>query len=119
MATHRIDIDQLNEAELIDLNRRVVERLKMMHALRSHRQMLQFSVGDRVRFDPPGHGVVTGILTRYNRKTVTVLANDGMQWNVAPALLRVADPPMAEAVGPRRADEPAVVIELPQRKDST
>ena len=87
---NRIDIDRLSEAELIDLNRRIVERLRMAQALRSHQQMMKFSVGQRVRFEPPGHGVQEGMITRYNRKTVTVITGDGGQWNVAPTLLRPA-----------------------------
>ena len=85
-----IDIDRLSEAELIDLNRRIVERLRMLQTLRSHQQMMKFSVGQRVRFEPPGHGVLEGMITRYNRKTVTIITTDGGQWNVAPALLRPA-----------------------------
>ena len=27
------------------------------------------------------------MLTRYNRKSVTVITDDGQQWNVSPALL--------------------------------
>ena len=37
--TH-IDIDRLSEPELIDLNRRIVERLRMVQTLRSHQQMM-------------------------------------------------------------------------------
>jgi hypothetical protein len=86
----RIDIDQLTEPELIDLNRRIVERLKMIAALRAHQQMMKFSVGQRVRFEPPGRGVLEGFVSRYNRKTVTLVTSGGEQWNVAPALLRPA-----------------------------
>jgi hypothetical protein len=32
--------------------------------------------------------VVEGVLTRYNRKTVTVIADTGEQWNVSPMLLQ-------------------------------
>lgn len=32
-----------------------------------------------------------GIVTRYNRKTVTVITDTGQHWNVAPELLRGAD----------------------------
>lgn len=46
----RIDIDGLTEAELIDLNNRVVERLKFLRHMRAHSQMLEFSIGDRVSF---------------------------------------------------------------------
>lgn len=40
----RIDIDGLTEAELIDLNNRVVERLKFLRHMRAHSQMLEFSI---------------------------------------------------------------------------
>ncbi|MCA1573951.1 MAG: hypothetical protein LC770_05310 [Acidobacteria bacterium] len=48
----RIDIDGLTEAELIDLNNRVVERLKFLNHMRAHAQMLEFRIGDRVSFQP-------------------------------------------------------------------
>jgi hypothetical protein len=81
-----IDIDGLTEPELIDLNRRIVERLRVLQQLRAHRNMLQFSVGQRVRFRANAR-TVEGTLTRYNRKTVTVITEAGEHWNVAPSLL--------------------------------
>jgi len=33
------------------------------------------------------------MLTRYNRKTVMVITDDGQRWNVAPILLDRAEPP--------------------------
>ena len=83
-----IDIDKLTEAELIDLNNRVVARLKFLHQMRAHAHMLDFSIGERVSFQPDGHPVVTGILSKYNRKTVTIITENGQQWNVAPVFLR-------------------------------
>jgi hypothetical protein len=50
----RIDIDSLTEAELVDLNNRIVERLRFLHQARSHRRMLDFKIGDRVSFQPEG-----------------------------------------------------------------
>ena len=36
------------------------------------------------------------MLTRYNKKTATVITNDGRQWNVSPQLLsKVASPASA------------------------
>ena len=87
----RIDIDGLTEAELIDLNNRIVERLRLLSQMRAHDQMLRFRIGDRVSFQPDGHPVVVGMITRYNRRTVTVITDGGQRWNVAPALLRRAD----------------------------
>jgi|SRR5215475_3885550 len=86
-----IDIDKLTEAELIDLNNRIVERLRFLGQMRAHARMLEFKIGDRVSFQPEGYRRVAGILTRYNRKTVTVITDDGQRWNVTPALLRRAD----------------------------
>lgn len=45
-----IDIDKLSEAELIDLNHRIVERLRFLHQMRAHKTMLNFSIGDHVPF---------------------------------------------------------------------
>ena len=87
----KIDIDKLSEAELIDLNHRIVERLRFLSQMRAHSQMLDFKVGERVTFHPDGHPRLFGILTRYNRKTVTVITDAGQHWNVAPTLLRKAD----------------------------
>lgn len=83
-----IDIDHLTEAQLLDLNRRIVERLKFLAQMRAHARMLDFSVGDRVSFQPDGRPPLFGILTRYNKKTVTVITEDGGRWTVSPQLLR-------------------------------
>ena len=84
----KIDIDKLTEAELVDLNNRVVERLRFLNQMRAHAHMLEFKIGDRVAFEPEGRASVSGMITRYNRKTVTVITDDGQHWNVAPQFLR-------------------------------
>ncbi|HEV2954541.1 MAG TPA: hypothetical protein VGX95_00345 [Xanthobacteraceae bacterium] len=101
-----IDIDHLTEAELIDLNNRIVERLRFMHQARSHKRMLDFKIGDRVSFQPEGRDTIVGILTRYNRKTVTVVTEAGARWNVAPVFLRK----VVEASGAREGDANVVPI---------
>ena len=88
----KIDIDSLTEAELIDLNHRIVARLQLLDQMRAHAEMLEFRIGDRVAFQPPGRRSVEGVLTRYNRKTVTIVADDGRQWNVSPTFLSKAAP---------------------------
>ncbi len=82
-----INIDNLKEPELIDLNNRIVARLKFLREMRAHASMLEFSIGERVSFEPDGHGVLFGIVTKYNRKSVTVIAENGQQWRVSPGLL--------------------------------
>ena len=46
----KIDISQLDEAQLLALNQQIVARLKYLQEARTHRQMMSFKVGDRVSF---------------------------------------------------------------------
>ena len=106
-----IDISKLDEAELVELNRQIVARLRFLQEARTHHQMLSYSVGDRVRFHPPGHDPKTGIIVKYNRKTVTVVTDDHHQWNVAPVFLsKVIDVDAGQA-----ASSPANVVRLPTK----
>lgn len=104
-----IDIDRLTEAQLIDLHNRVVARLKFLQQMRAHAHMLEFSVGETVSFQPDGHPVLTGIVSKYNRKTVTVVTRDGQQWRVSPGLLQKV------GAGESAAATAARIVELPQK----
>ena len=104
-----IDIDKLTEPELVDLNNRIVARLKFLHQMRPHASMLEFSLGERVSFQPDGHPILFGVITKYNRKSVTVITEGGQHWTVAPSFLRKIKP-VREA-----ASESARVIHLPKK----
>ena len=89
----KIDIDKLSEEKPIDLNHRIVERLRFLNQMRAHSQMLDFKIGDRVTFQPEGCPPLVGMLARYNKKPVTVIIiENGQHWNVSPGLLRKAAP---------------------------
>jgi hypothetical protein len=104
-----IDIDKLTEPELVDLNNRIVARLKFLQQMRAHASMLAFSLGERVSFQPDGHPVLFGVITKYNRKSVTVITESGQHWTVAPSFLRRIKP-VREA-----SAEGAQVISLPKK----
>ncbi len=87
-----IDIDEMTESELIDLNHRIVARLRFLRQLDAHTTMLEFRIGERVTFHPDGRPAVTGMITRYNKKTVSIVTDDGHRWNVAPQFLERAAP---------------------------
>jgi hypothetical protein len=77
------------------------ERLRFLHQARSHKRMLDFRIGDRVSFQPEGRAIVVGILTRYNKKTVTVITEAGERWNVAPHFLhRIVESSTAQGSNP-------------------
>lgn len=83
-----IDIDSLTYEELIALNHRIVARLKFLDDVQAQQEMIAFALGARVSFEAGrGHGRQTGMLVKFNRKTVKVLTDDGREWNVSPHLL--------------------------------
>ena len=104
-----IDIDTLTEPELVDLNNRIVARLRFLHQMRAHASMLAFSLGEKVSFQPDGHPVLFGVITKYNRKSVTVITESGQHWTVAPSFLRKLKPV------PQAAHDSAQVINMPRR----
>jgi hypothetical protein len=86
-----INIDSLSEEELVELNHKIVTRLRFLGEMRSHGAMLDFRIGEKVKFRPTGRPELIGTLTRYNKKTVTVITESGEHWNVAPGLLSRLD----------------------------
>lgn len=108
-----IDIDALTESELIDLKHRIVARLQFLRHLEALATMLEFHIGERVTFRPDGRPPVTGMITRYNKKTVSIVTDDGHRWNVAPQFLERAAPRSANkaaganVVSIQRNDKPS------------
>ena len=100
-----IDIDQLSRQELVALNHRIVERLKMLDTLDTHQSMMAFHPGARVTFASSGGERLTGTLMKFNKKTVTVITDDGQRWNISPQLL-----------SPIKDASRGEVIDLPSRK---
>lgn len=98
-----IDIDHLTPEELMALNHRIVERLKFLEAMQAHRDMMAFNIGARVSFDAPEGGRLLGTLVKFNRKTVTVMTDNGQRWNISPHLLS----PVKEAGSTPSAGKPA------------
>lgn len=82
-----IDIDSLSEDQLIQLNHRVIARLKFLESMHAHAEMFQFNIGQKVSFQPSGRDRQIGALIKYNKKTVTILTESGQRWNVSPHLL--------------------------------
>ena len=54
--------------------------------MQAHVETMRFSIGQRVSFDQQGGGILV-TLVKYNRKTVTVVTDNGQRWNISPHLL--------------------------------
>jgi len=81
------DIDTMTVEELVALNHRIVERLKFLESLQAHHDMMAFNIGARVSFESSRGGRQLGTLVKFNRKTVTVMTDNGQRWNISPHLL--------------------------------
>ena len=88
--TERIEdfIKDLNEEELIYLNRLIVERLKLISQAKSTFEMAKFNIGELVQFEDNDGNTITGRVIKLNKKTVSILTEDRQRWNVAPIFLR-------------------------------
>ena len=84
-----VSLETLTEKELVELNHQIVERLRLLRQMRTHKHMLQFNLGEKVCFDGPDGNLVTGVLTRFNKKTMTVVSKEThTSWNVHPCLIK-------------------------------
>jgi len=101
-----MNIENMSLEQLRELNKRVVARIKVLHQIKTQSEMIRFNLGDRVQFCTREGEIVVGILIKYNRKTVSVVTDDGVQWNVAPSFLS-----RAEGSG-RDAIEDAEIIDI-------
>lgn len=84
----KINIDDLSYEELIDLNHRIVDRLKRIDAVGDLMQVLGFKIGEEVEFVEKNGTTIMGIVTKLNKKTVSVTTKEGQRWNVSPRLLK-------------------------------
>ena len=58
----------------------------MLESMQTHIEMMRFNPGQRVSFEHGG-GRLMSTLVKYNRKTVTVVTDNGQRWNISPHLL--------------------------------
>jgi hypothetical protein len=81
-------LDLLTEQELTQLNHVIIQRLRLMQQIRAHGAMVNFHIGQSVSFVSSTGQNIRGVIARHNRKSVTVVTSDGVQWRVSPSLLR-------------------------------
>ena len=80
-------LERLTEEELVQLNHLIVARLRIMRDIRSHNKMMNFRVGQAVRFRTGSGEVVRGVIKSHNRKSVTVLTDTMGSWRVSPEFI--------------------------------
>lgn len=110
MDSLRLDLTKFSEDDLIELNRRIIERLQLLRSAKSLAQLARFSVGTVVEFEAEDGRTISGTVARLNQRTATVVTASG-RWRVSPSLLRAAAAPQdgvmrsARVVALRRRQE--------------
>jgi hypothetical protein len=104
-----LDLTKLSEDELIQLNRRIVERLQLMRSAKSLTELARFSVGMIVEFDTDDGRTISGTAC-LNQRTATVVTTSG-RWRVSPSLMRTASAPHASSTPAPR------VVAMPRRQE--
>jgi hypothetical protein len=103
------DIDDLSYDESLELNDRIIARLKHLDAAETLNAMMKLNIGVRVYFEAGKQGIKGSILMKLNQKTVTVLTDNGRRsWKVSPQLLS----PVIEKAGDKTK-----VIDLKNKKE--
>ena len=113
-----IDIDDLSYDELLDLNDRILARLKHLDAADTLNAMMKLNLGSKVYFDSGKRGMQVGTLIKFNQKTVTVLTDDGRRRSDrSAAIQRTAgvQHPAADRSRHGSAVHPALVLVADQR----
>jgi hypothetical protein len=92
-----LDLTKLSEDDLIELNQRIVERLRLLRSAKSLAKLAMFSVGMVVEFETEDGRIISGTVARLNQRTVTVATASG-RWRVSPSLLRAPVAPRNTAM---------------------
>ena len=81
-------LDELHYEELITLNRAIVARIKQLNTMKAQSQLQQFRIGNQVQFMSSQGDLIVGTIVRINKKTVSLVTEEGTRWKVSPSFLR-------------------------------
>ncbi len=84
-------IKNLDQKDLIYLNKIIVDRIKILQQVKSSENMAKFHVGQRVGFSIDDGEIKKGRIIRLNKKTISLISDDNEEWKVAPVLLKNLD----------------------------
>ena len=80
-------IEDMSIDQLLELNRYICQRMDELQDQENLQALVQLRVGLKVTFSGRT-GATVGIVTKINRKSVIVLAEDRQQYKISPGLLR-------------------------------
>ncbi len=88
-----IDIEHLSTEALIELNKKIVSRIKELRAQEQFKAAAQFRMGDVVSFPNNDKVKTTGFIISIRKSTISVLTENNERWNVSATLLTPEEKP--------------------------
>lgn len=80
-------IEDMTLEQLLAMNKIICQRIRELRERKTLQALIELQLGMDVVFETK-EGPVFGIVTKINRKTANVLAEDGTHYRVSPGLLK-------------------------------
>jgi hypothetical protein len=81
-------IELMDLDELIRLHEYIVKRIRLISDTKTMKKVQGFDLLERVYFTDDRGNRIDGRIIRLNKKTITVKAENGMEWRVSPEFLK-------------------------------
>jgi len=81
-------LESMSNEDLRILYGRIADQLNSRRSAEKAAMLTRFDVGDRVEYTAASGKLVRGMVWKINRKTASVVCEDGNKWNVSPEFLR-------------------------------
>ena len=81
-------IDLMDLDELVKLNEYIVKRIRLISDTKTMKKVQDFELLEKVFFIDDRGNRIDGTVIRLNKKTITIKADNGMEWRVSPDFLQ-------------------------------
>jgi hypothetical protein len=81
-------IDLMNLDELVKLNEYIVKRIRLISDTKTMKKVQGFDLLEKVFFIDDRGNRINGRVIRLNKRTITIKADNGMEWRVSPDFLQ-------------------------------
>lgn len=81
-------IDLMDLDELVSLNEYIVKRIRLISDTKTMKKVQGFDLLEEVFFIDDSGNRIDGRVIRLNKKTITVKADNGLEWRVSPEFLK-------------------------------
>ena len=81
-------IDLMDLDELVSLNEYIVKRIRLISDTKTMKKVQGFDLLEKVYFTDDRGNRIDGRVIRLNKKTITIKADNGLEWRVSPEFLK-------------------------------